>query len=48
MIALILICVAVMCIATPPSTPQTWAALVFAIVALVMVATGWHGGVVLR
>jgi hypothetical protein len=37
----ILLCVAVICLSTPPADPQRWAALVFAIIALLCAVTGW-------
>lgn len=41
LIPIILLCIAVICLACPPADPRTWAALVFAILALVLAATGW-------
>lgn len=40
-VAIILLCVAVICLSAPPGAPQTWAALVFAILALLCEVTGW-------
>lgn len=33
--------IAVICLACPPTDPRAWAALVFAIVALLCAVTGW-------
>jgi hypothetical protein len=43
MLPMILICLAILAIATPPGrSPQTWFAIIVTLAALLMVATGWH------
>lgn len=41
LVPIILLCIAVICLSCPPADPRTWAALVFAIVALLIAVTGW-------
>lgn len=42
LIALILLCIAVICLSCPPGDPRSWAALIFAIIALLAAVTGWN------
>jgi hypothetical protein len=39
---MILICLAILAICTPPSEPKGWFAIVVTLAALLIVATGWH------
>lgn len=41
-LALILLCLAVIVICIPPASPQGWFATLCALVALLIAATGWN------
>lgn len=41
LVPVILLCICVICLSAPPSTPAHWAALILAIVALLAAVVGW-------
>lgn len=41
LVPLILFAIAVICLSAPPTEPRKWAALIFALLALLVALTGW-------